>query len=147
MNMPSNYVGFFRTKYDPELFSRLTYQLETDHSKLAPLSRAILIDDAVWLSRAGLLDIQAALGLINYLSSELDFIVWKSAAVSLDVLDSLLLHSKIYPLYKVSFIKVLKIYVHSCGDFDNLVTSRLVCGWETSNFLYTLRIINRKLMQ
>ncbi|XP_066902005.1 aminopeptidase N [Halyomorpha halys] len=105
-------TGFFRTSYDPELFSRLSHQLQTDHSRLPPLSRAILVDDAVWLSRAGLLDIRAALGLISYLSSELDFIVWKSAAISLDVLDSLLLHSKLYPLYK-SYVASLVNNIYS----------------------------------
>ncbi|CAH1408289.1 unnamed protein product [Nezara viridula] len=112
-------TGFFRVKYHPELFARLSNQLTTDHSKLPPLSRAKLIDDAVWLSRAGLLNVQSALGLVSYLSSELDFIVWKSAAVSLDLLDSLLAHSKIYPYYKTYVAYLVNNIYNISGLMDS----------------------------
>ena len=82
----------------------LIKQLEDDHLSIHVINRAQIIDDALNLARAGLLDYQLALGVTKYLSNEREYIPWAAAMNGLNYLDSMLERSEAYGEFKVFII-------------------------------------------
>ncbi|XP_058450243.1 aminopeptidase N-like [Malaya genurostris] len=75
-------TGFYRVNYDTELWQRLISQLNLDHTKIPPVSRAQLIDDSIKLVRANKLEIVISFEIIKYLQYETDYIPWYAAFAS-----------------------------------------------------------------
>jgi len=74
--------------------------LDEDHTKIHVINRAQLIDDALNLARAGLLDYQIALGVTSYLAKETEYIPWKAALNGIAYLKSMLNRSPVYGDFK-----------------------------------------------
>ncbi len=73
--------------YDHENWKKIIETLANDHKSIHRTNRAQLIDDALSLAKAGLLDYSIALGLTEYLVKEKDFIPWSSALLALDYIQ------------------------------------------------------------
>jgi aminopeptidase N len=85
-----DYLGVYRTKYDPQNFRLIITQLQTDHTRIPTITRGALIDDAFALSRTGLISATDAYELIRYLKSETDFVPWIAALSAMDLQEELL---------------------------------------------------------
>ena len=76
--------------------------LNEDHTQIHVINRAQLIDDALNLARAGLLDYQIALGVTSYLEKETEYIPWKAALSGMGYIKNMLKRSPAFGDYKVS---------------------------------------------
>ncbi|KAJ1530371.1 hypothetical protein ONE63_005280 [Megalurothrips usitatus] len=69
-------VGYFRVQYDDDNWRALTAALLEDVDALTVSERAMLLDDALVLARAGMLSYDVALGLAEYLRQEKAYAPW-----------------------------------------------------------------------
>lgn len=100
-------VGYYRVNYDIDNWKLLIDQLSSDHNKIHTINRAQIIDDALDLARADLLDYQIALNTTRYLQREKEFVPWEAALNSFSFLDRMLRRSSVYGLWKVSFVFIV----------------------------------------
>jgi aminopeptidase N len=89
------------------LYDELNYQLlieylrSEDYNNIHLLNRAQLLDDALNLARAGLLNYSIALNLTTYLANETDFIPWISYFRVLTFLNTRFAGTDDYEIFKV----------------------------------------------
>ncbi|XP_076438167.1 uncharacterized protein LOC143277263 isoform X2 [Babylonia areolata] len=88
--------GYYRVLYDQRNWLNLINQLNSDHKVIHPINRAQIINDAWNLVRADMLSMETALGAVEYLSKEVDYLPWRSFARELDYLTQLLGQSDLY---------------------------------------------------
>ena len=69
----------FRVNYDTKNWDLIIDTMMKNHTAIHEVNRAQLVDDALNLARAGLIDYEIALGLTNHLGREFDYIPWKGA--------------------------------------------------------------------
>ena len=65
--------------YDTKNWELIIDTMMKNHTAIHEANRAQVVDDALNLARAGLIDYEVALGLTNYLGKEFDYIPWKGA--------------------------------------------------------------------
>lgn len=65
-------------------------QLGNDHSKIALLNRAQLLDDAFTLAKVKKIPYSTALDLTLYLKNEREYVPWRSVLDELDYIDIML---------------------------------------------------------
>lgn len=70
-------------------------------AQISATNKAQLIDDALNLARAGLLDYETAMNVTRYLSDELDYLPWKSAFTAFSYLDNMLIKTAGFEKFKV----------------------------------------------
>ncbi|KAJ7393976.1 hypothetical protein OS493_003647 [Desmophyllum pertusum] len=83
-------VGYYRVHYDDDNWNALIKQLKDDHTVFTGEDRSSLIDDAFSLARAGYLKYDIALGTLEYLGQERQYVPWRTALNSLGYLDGIL---------------------------------------------------------
>ncbi|XP_055351627.1 endoplasmic reticulum aminopeptidase 1-like [Paramacrobiotus metropolitanus] len=84
-------TGFYRVTYDGANWKAISSALMRDHTKgFTPEDRSTLVDDALSLSKLGLLNVTFALDVVSYLKNEKHYLPWKSASPLLKGLESLL---------------------------------------------------------
>ncbi|XP_066591367.1 aminopeptidase N-like [Prorops nasuta] len=89
--------GYYRVNYDVENWNMIIAALKSEkYGEIPPVTRAQLIDDALNLARAGLLDYNIALSLTSYLEKELDYIPWVAAFDGFSYLNKVLFNSEQY---------------------------------------------------
>ena len=72
--------------------------------EIAVPNRAQLVDDALNLARAGLLNYSLALDMTRYLEHETEYIPWKAALSALHYIDSMFATSGHYDKLKVRLL-------------------------------------------
>lgn len=82
----------------------ISQQLITNHTAISVINRAQIIDDALNLARANLLDYETALELTNYLENEVEYLPWASAFTALTYVDSMLWRTPFYDVFKVNLV-------------------------------------------
>lgn len=94
---------YYRVNYDQKNWKLITNYLNDPlkFSDIPPVNRAQLINDAMNLARADILDYTIALDVTKYLRHEPDYVPWKTAISDLFYIDSMLLRSPDYHLMKV----------------------------------------------
>jgi aminopeptidase N len=95
-----DYMGFFRTNYDEDMWRKLIDQLHTDHEVFSASNRAGLINDAFNLARANQLSYDIALNLTSYLHKETDYVPWRAFLDSIDFIKGMVATSNSYGLLK-----------------------------------------------
>ncbi|XP_054706641.1 endoplasmic reticulum aminopeptidase 1-like [Uloborus diversus] len=113
-----NQTGFFRVMYDEGLWNTLINLLRTNHKVFKPADRANLLDDALTLSRVGILDSGLALNLTRYLENEEDYVPWETAILHLEILDVLMQESAALSLFHKYMLKLLKPVLGTLGWED-----------------------------
>jgi len=84
-----------------------------DHKSIHRVNRAQILDDSLFLARAGLLDYSIALGTTEYLTKEFEYIPWVAAIRAMNYIDSMLGRTSGYGEYKKFMIQqLLPIYKH-----------------------------------
>jgi hypothetical protein len=98
-----SFTGFYRVNYDLRNWRLLTeYLMDREHfTQIGVINRAQLLDDALNLARAGLLDYATALDVTRYLANELEYIPWKAALNALGYIDSMLVKTGNFDKFKV----------------------------------------------
>ena len=98
-----SFTGFYRVNYDLRNWRLLTeYLMDREHfTQIGIINRAQLLDDALNLARAGLLDYTTALDVTRYLANELEYIPWKAALNALGYIDGMLIKTGNYDKFKV----------------------------------------------
>lgn len=106
-------TGYYRVNYDAKNWNLITNHLmdEGKFKEIIPSNRAQLIDDALNLARAGLLNYQVALNVTMYLKHEPEYVPWKAAIVALNFIDSMLVKTGNYNMFKDYYLSLLsKVY-------------------------------------
>lgn len=88
--------GYYRVNYDESNWNALIKQLQKDHTVIPPINRAQIIDDAWNLASAGETNISTALGTLEYLGAEMDYIPWKVASIQIGSLKTHMADSSHY---------------------------------------------------
>lgn len=121
-------TGYYRVNYDPRNWRLITTHLmdSEKYREIAATNRAQLVNDALSLAKGGYLDYSIALDVTRYLEHEDDFVPWKAAINSFGYIDTMLIKTGDYALFKVgagSLVQILKCQSIFCGRF------RLVLGY------------------
>ena len=95
-------VGYYRVNYDETNWLLLAKQLQEDHSAIAVLNRAQILDDCMNIARAGSLSYKVALELTRYLRNEREYAPWKSALEAFNYLDRMLYSTPAKDDFRVS---------------------------------------------
>jgi aminopeptidase N len=98
-------TGYYRVNYDIDNWKLIIEHLNNPrrYHEIAQSNRAQLIDDAMNLARAEILEYTTALEVTKYLSHERDYVPWKTAINNLLYIDSMLILTPDYDKMKVSF--------------------------------------------
>ncbi|PSN54388.1 Aminopeptidase N [Blattella germanica] len=96
------------------------FLMDRDHfSQIGIINRAQLMDDALNLARAGLLDYSIALDITQYLSNELEYLPWKSFFNAVGYIDTMFLKTGNYDKFKIYLLNLIEnLYKHT-GFTDN----------------------------
>ncbi|ELU05065.1 hypothetical protein CAPTEDRAFT_184807 [Capitella teleta] len=113
-----DYMGFYRTNYDEEMWKRLTEQLQSDHKAFSAANRAGLISDAFNLARANKLSYKTALSLTSYLHKEEDFVPWKAFFDSMDFLKGMLATSNSFGKLQTYIYNLVAAQYRRVGTSD-----------------------------
>ncbi|CAM1325904.1 Uncharacterised protein PB.8118, partial [Pycnogonum litorale] len=104
-------TGFYKVNYDIKNWEMLINQLQVDKDAIPLTNRAQLIDDALDLARAGLLDYGLALNITLYLDKETEFVPWDAAMTNLHYIDQMLSLTPAYGKWKRYLLqKFLPLY-------------------------------------
>ncbi|XP_046398919.1 aminopeptidase N isoform X2 [Ischnura elegans] len=133
-------TGFYRVNYDPTNWKMLIAQLESDRfTDLNSINRAQLLDDALNLARAGLLDYGTALSVTRYLSQETEYLPWKAAFSALGYIDSMLVRTGGFEKFKSYMLSLIDNIYKQTGFSDSPRDEQLtvykrvsVLGWACS---------------
>lgn len=95
------FKGYFRVNYDLRNWQMINQQLKTNHVAISVINRAQILDDALNLAEAGMLDYDIALNLTQYLEQEDEYLPWDATLSSLSYMASMMSRSSGYGLFKV----------------------------------------------
>lgn len=94
-------TGYYRVNYDSQNWKLLAQQLLTNHTAISVINRAQIMDDALNLAEAGILDYDTALDLTRYLENEKEYVPWDAALNSMGYIASMMSRTSGYGLLKV----------------------------------------------
>ncbi|GFO20234.1 aminopeptidase n-like protein [Plakobranchus ocellatus] len=107
--------GFYRVNYDAKGWKKLTDQLKKDHTVFSVSDRIGLMEDAFCLAMAGHLNYSVVLGMVEYMSRETDYFVWKTVLPHLDFLSQRLLLEEEYDLLRDLALSVIRPRLEALG--------------------------------
>ncbi|CAC5387007.1 ANPEP [Mytilus coruscus] len=82
--------GYYRVNYPESNWQKLIQQLKTDITKIHPINRAQIINDALNLAKSGDLKMNIALQTVEYLSTEEHFLPYSAASEELLYVDGMI---------------------------------------------------------
>ncbi|CAG0894456.1 unnamed protein product, partial [Darwinula stevensoni] len=101
-------TGYYRVNYDEKNWEALNKTLSESHEVIHVINRAQILDDALNLARAGLLNYTIALSLTQYLGQEESYIPWATTADNLSYLRRMLETSGKYEEYRAYILSLIK---------------------------------------
>ncbi|KAG0730404.1 Aminopeptidase Ey [Chionoecetes opilio] len=111
-------TGYYRVNYDPNNWNLLIQQLLNDHTAIATVNRAQIIDDALDLARAGHLPYSTALNVTTYLPREADYVPWAAALDNFAYLSKMLKDTAAYGALRNYLLDILVPLYDSVGFQD-----------------------------
>ncbi|KAI5698987.1 hypothetical protein M8J75_014843 [Diaphorina citri] len=110
---------YYRVLYDEKNWYLIiaTLRNSTTYNTIHLLNRAQLIDDAMNLARAGLLDYKIALDVTAYLQYETELVPWRSAMQALGYIEGQLYRRAYFDKYKKYLLHIIRPMYESIG-FD-----------------------------
>ncbi|CAG2053006.1 unnamed protein product [Timema podura] len=114
-------TGFYRVNYDEMNWRLLIGQLQDRDrfQQIGVINRAQLLDDALNLARAGLLNYSTALDVTKYLSTELEYLPWKAAFTGLGYINNMLIKTGNYDKLKTYLLGLVDNLYRHTGFTDN----------------------------
>lgn len=96
-------TGYYRVNYDNDNWKMIIQHLQDNetYQQITASNRAQLIDDAMNLARAGYINYSIPLDVTTYLKHETDYVPWKAALNSFSFIDSMLIRTANYELFRV----------------------------------------------
>lgn len=112
-------TGYYRVNYDTHSWRLITDHLSTENfDQIHVLNRAQLVDDSHHLARAGLLNYDTLMNVMNYLERETDYIPWASSNRANTLINRYLVGSRIYPQYQAFMRKNVERLFLRLGVFS-----------------------------
>lgn len=93
-------VGYYRVKYEADMWQNLNKALEDDINTMSALDRAHLLNDVFSLAEANQVPYDTALTMTRYLKNETHFVPWDVASIKLKTIRNLLYYTEHYPKFK-----------------------------------------------
>ena len=93
-------IGYYRVKYEPDMWQSLNKALENDIDSMTALDRAHLLNDVFSLAEALQVPYDTALTMTTYLKNETHFVPWDVASSKLKSIRNLLYYTELYPKFK-----------------------------------------------
>ncbi|CAD6194781.1 unnamed protein product [Caenorhabditis auriculariae] len=93
-------VGYFKVRYEDEIYEALTRQLQDNHSAISSIDRSMILVDAFDLARTEQLNIQVYLDLVEYAQKEEDRMAWMLINKQLRTIESLIEETEFVNLFK-----------------------------------------------
>lgn len=93
-------VGYYRVKYEADMWTSLNQALEKNISTMSALDRAHLLNDVFSLAEALQVPYDTALTMTKYLKNEDHFVPWDVASSKIKSIRSLLYYTELYPKFK-----------------------------------------------
>lgn len=98
-------IGYYRVNYEPKNWLQIVVHLNSDKFiDIHLMNRAQLIDDSMTLAFDGYLPYDFALGILQYLQQETDYMPWRAASAHLDKIDIMLKGSPLQDKFR-RFVK------------------------------------------
>lgn len=96
-------TGYYRVNYDNDNWKMIIQHLQDNetYQQITASNRAQLIDDSMNLARAGYINYSIPLDVTTYLKHETDYVPWKAALNSFSFIDSMLIRTANYELFRV----------------------------------------------
>lgn len=96
------HTGYYRVLYDEENWKKLSSALNSEHyTKISPVNRAQILNDAVQFSLKRQLDMGTFLDILSYLQRETDYVPWYDAQFIFSFLNYHLSNTKAYDSLRV----------------------------------------------
>nr|XP_053651337.1 aminopeptidase N-like isoform X1 [Cherax quadricarinatus] len=112
-------TGYYRVNYDNHNWNLLIQQLLTDHTVIATINRAQIIDDAMNLARADQVAYDTALEVYNYLGQETEYVPWATAINNLAYLKDMFSRTGGYGALKNYLLDILVPLYNMLGFIDS----------------------------
>lgn len=118
LKINKNQVGYYRVRYQPEMWIALNNALEADIESMSVLDRAHLLNDAFSLAEAQQVSYEIALEMTKYLKNETHFVPWDVVSNKLKTIRNLLYYTELYPQFKNYAMKLVNDAYVSIGEWD-----------------------------
>jgi glutamyl aminopeptidase len=100
LKINNDQVGYYRVKYEYEMWFKLSAALETDIESMSTLNRAHLLNDAFSLAEARQIQYEIPLTMTGYLKQEREYVPWAVAASKLKSIATLMQKNSALPKLK-----------------------------------------------
>jgi glutamyl aminopeptidase len=100
-------VGYYRVKYDLDMWQSLNKALEQNIESMSVLDRAHLLNDVFSLAEGLQVPYDTALTMTKYLKAEKSFVPWDVASSKLKGIRNLLYYTEYYPKFKDYVIELV----------------------------------------
>ncbi|CAH1779550.1 unnamed protein product [Owenia fusiformis] len=117
--------GFFRVNYDAAGWGSLFAQLNNNHTVFSIENRAQIVDDALSLAKAGIVDEVSGLSATEYMGEEDEWLVWYPATQALTYIDLMLRDTVTYGLYQKYMLARLAIQYGRVGWDDSNIDEHM----------------------
>ncbi|XP_068081869.1 uncharacterized protein [Anabrus simplex] len=108
-------AGYFRVNYDKQNWKLLEEQLNSEDVKIPLLNRLQITNDIQNLMAAGLVDVETAMGITEYLKRETDPLAWKVAFIGLEDLYNKISGSPYLPALKAFYLRLIDKFYNTVG--------------------------------
>jgi glutamyl aminopeptidase len=88
LKINNDQIGYYRVKYEYDMWFQLSKALETDVQSMSTLNRAHLLNDAFSLAEAQQIQYEIPLTMTGYLKLEQEYVPWAVAASNLRSLST-----------------------------------------------------------
>ncbi|KAJ8311540.1 hypothetical protein KUTeg_010895, partial [Tegillarca granosa] len=110
--------GYYRVNYDDRNWNALINQLKINHTVIHDINRAQIINDAWNLAKSGDLKMETALGTVEYLKKEREYIVWEAASHELSYVNLMLERTPLYGKFSRYMVEMVSETFNETG-LDN----------------------------
>lgn len=120
-------TGFYRVNYDANNWKLIIKQLMDPQrfQQIGTVNRAQLVDDALNLARAGVLNYSMALDVTRYLQQELEYLPWKAGFTGFNYIFGMISKTGGFDKFKAYLLNLLKNLYEDTGFVDNMSDNQL----------------------
>jgi hypothetical protein len=111
LKINNDQIGYYRVKYEYDMWLQLTKALEANVTSMSTLNRAHLLNDAFSLAEAQQLQYEVPLTLTAYLKDEREYVPWAVVASKLKTMNNLLNGNPLQPKLKVWFFFSISVEI------------------------------------
>lgn len=114
------HAGFYRVNYNKENWELIIKQLQYNYTQIDITSRAQLVDDSFNLGRAGIIDQEIFLQIIDYLKYESKQLPIKAALYGINFIGNMLSRRTEFEYYKKFYINTFSKVLIDFKEADSI---------------------------